>query len=65
LLVVNKYGFKRSRKMGNHSVQEVMANERAKIRVDTRIKIDTKIQHNRPELLILDKKNNEIIIVEV
>jgi hypothetical protein len=53
LLMANKHGFKRSRKMRNHSVQEVMANERAEIRVDTRIKTDIKVQNNRPDLLRL------------
>jgi hypothetical protein len=65
LLMANKYGFKRSRKMRNHSVQEVMANERAEIRVDTRIKTDIKVQNSRPNLLVLDKRNNEITIIEV
>jgi hypothetical protein len=51
--------------MWTHSVQEVMTNERAEIRVDTRIKIDIKVQNNRPDLLVLDKRNNEITIIEV
>jgi hypothetical protein len=65
LLMVNKYGFKRSRKMRNHSVREVMANERAEIRADTRIETDIKVQNNGPDLFVLDKRNNEIAIIEV
>jgi hypothetical protein len=42
-----------------------MANERAEIRVDTRIKADIKIQNNRPGLFILGKKSNEMTIIEV
>jgi hypothetical protein len=65
LLMANKYGSKRSRKVRIHSVQEVMANERAEIRVDTRVKTDIKVQNNRPGLFVLDKRNNEITIIEV
>ncbi|KAF7677251.1 hypothetical protein TCON_2662 [Astathelohania contejeani] len=38
LLLANKYGFKKLKKLRFYSVQEVMENERAEIRVDTRIK---------------------------
>ncbi|KAF7684402.1 hypothetical protein TCON_0401 [Astathelohania contejeani] len=65
LLLANKYGFKKSKKLQTHSVQEVMENERAKIRVDTRIRTDILIKNNRPDIFIYDKKENEIILVEV
>ncbi|KAF7684128.1 hypothetical protein TCON_0688 [Astathelohania contejeani] len=65
LLLANKYGFKKSKKLRTHSVQEVMENERAEIRVDTRIKTDILIKNNRPKIFIYDKKENEIILVEV
>ncbi|KAF7684287.1 hypothetical protein TCON_0519, partial [Astathelohania contejeani] len=45
--------------------QEVMENERAEIRVDTRIRNDILIKNNRPDIFIYDKKENEIILVEV
>jgi hypothetical protein len=48
----NKYGLRKSRKLRSHTVQEVVANENVEIRVDTRIKTDIKIQHNRPDLLV-------------
>jgi len=51
--------------MRNHSVQEVIANENAEIRVDTRVKTDIKIGPNRPDIMIRDKKRNEIILIEV
>ncbi|KAF7683522.1 hypothetical protein TCON_1272 [Astathelohania contejeani] len=40
-------------------------NERAEIRVDTRIKTDILVKNNRPNIFIYDKKENEIILVEV
>jgi hypothetical protein len=37
----------------------------AEIRVDTRIRTDIKIQNNRPDLFVLDKRRNEIMLIEV
>ena len=65
LTLCNKYGLKSSRKLRSHSVQEVVANENVEIRVDTRIKTDIKIQHNRPDLFVYDKKRKEITLIEV
>ena len=56
LSLCNKYGLKSSKKLRSHSVQEVVANENVEIRVDTRIKTDIKIQHNRPDLFAYDKR---------
>ena len=65
LTLCNKYGIKKSKKLRSHSVQEVVANENVEIRVDTRIKTDIKIQHNRPDLFVYDKKRKEITLIEV
>ncbi|KAF7683356.1 hypothetical protein TCON_1432 [Astathelohania contejeani] len=65
LLIANKYGFKKSKKLRSYSVQKVMENERAEIRVDTKIKTNILIKNNRPDIFIYDKKENEIILVEV
>ncbi len=43
----------------------MLANENVEIRVDTRIKTDVKIKHDRPDLFIHDKKTNEITLIEV
>ncbi|KAF7684360.1 hypothetical protein TCON_0467 [Astathelohania contejeani] len=40
-------------------------NERAEIWVDTRIRTDILIKNNRLDIFIYDKKENEIILVEV
>ncbi|KAF7682913.1 hypothetical protein TCON_1869 [Astathelohania contejeani] len=64
-LLANKYGLKKSKKLRTHSVQEVMENERVEIQVDTRIRTDILIKNNRPDIFIYDKKENQIIIVEV
>ena len=65
LSLCNKYCLKSSKKLRSHSVQEVVANENVEIRVDTRIKTDIKIQHNRPDLFVYDKKRKEIALIEV
>src|SRR5262245_55802984 len=61
LLLCNKYDIKTSKKVRTHSIQETVANKNAEIRVDTRIKI----QNNRTDLFVLDKRKNEILLVEV
>jgi hypothetical protein len=59
------YAIKSSKKLRSHSVQEVVANENIEIRVDTRIKTDIKIQHNRLDLFVYDKKSKKITLIEV
>ncbi|TBU02113.1 hypothetical protein CWI36_1185p0010, partial [Hamiltosporidium magnivora] len=46
-------------------IQEILDNEYAEIRVDTRIKTDVKIRCNRPDIFILDKRQNRITLIEV
>ncbi|TBU12792.1 reverse transcriptase, partial [Hamiltosporidium tvaerminnensis] len=65
LLLLNRYKFKSSKRIRSHSVQEILDNEYAEIRVDTRIKTAVKIRNNRPEIFILDKKKNKITLIEV
>ncbi|TBU19927.1 hypothetical protein CWI38_0170p0010, partial [Hamiltosporidium tvaerminnensis] len=65
LLHLNRYKFKYSKRIRSHSVQEILDNEYAEIRVDTRIKTDVKIRNNRPDIFILDKKKNKITLIEV
>ncbi|TBU13679.1 hypothetical protein CWI38_0364p0020 [Hamiltosporidium tvaerminnensis] len=65
LLLLNRYMFKSSKEIRSHSVQEILDNEYAEIRVDTRIKTDFKIRNNRPDIFILDKKKNKITLIEV
>ncbi|TBU15418.1 putative Dcp1-like decapping protein, partial [Hamiltosporidium tvaerminnensis] len=65
LLLINRYKFKSSKRIRSHSVQEILDNEYAEIRVDTRIKNDVKIRNNRPDIFILDKKKNKITLIKV
>ncbi|KAF9761960.1 hypothetical protein NGRA_2304 [Nosema granulosis] len=63
--MAKKYGFTRNTKVRTHTVQEIMTNYNAEIRVDTRVATDVKVTHNKPDILIVDKKRKEIIIIEV
>ncbi|TBU11109.1 hypothetical protein CWI38_1381p0030, partial [Hamiltosporidium tvaerminnensis] len=65
LLLLNRYKFKSLKRIRSHSVQKILDNEYAEIRVDTRIKTDFKIRNNRPDIFILDKKKNKITLIEV
>jgi hypothetical protein len=65
LLLCNKYGIKRSKRLRTHSVQEISANADVEIRVDTTVATSIKISANRPDLIIHDKKRREIIFIEV
>ncbi|TBU00226.1 hypothetical protein CWI37_1072p0010, partial [Hamiltosporidium tvaerminnensis] len=65
LLLLNRYKFKSKKRIRSHSVQEILNNEYAEIRVDTRIKTDVKIRNNRPDIFILDKRKNKITLIEV
>ncbi|TBU07250.1 hypothetical protein CWI39_0345p0010 [Hamiltosporidium magnivora] len=65
LLLLNKYKFKSSKRIRSHSVQEILYNEYAEIRVDTRIKTDVNIRCNRPDIFVSDKRKNKIPLIEV
>ena len=65
LQICRKYGLTKNKKIGNHSVQECIANNKVEIRVDTRIATRIHVKYNKPDIFIHDKVKNEIIIVEV
>nr|XP_013180905.1 unnamed protein product [Papilio xuthus] len=65
LLLCNKYGVRSTKKLKNHSVQEIVSNKFVEIRVDTFVKTDIKIKHNRPDIVVIDKRTKEILVVEV
>ncbi|TBU13732.1 hypothetical protein CWI38_0349p0020 [Hamiltosporidium tvaerminnensis] len=54
-----------SKRIRSHSVQEIIDNECAEIRVDHRVKTDVKIRNNRPDIFILDKKKNMNTLIEL
>ena len=66
MLLCKKYKIEDSgKKLRSHSVQQIVANKYVEIRVDTTIKTDVKIKYNKPDIVVIDKKSKEIIIVEI
>ncbi|KAI5173343.1 hypothetical protein PAEPH01_1904 [Pancytospora epiphaga] len=51
--------------MRSHSIQEIVTNKNCKIRVGMQVPTGIKIQANRPDIFMLDKKRREIILIEV
>ena len=41
-----------------------MENYKAKLRVDTPISTNIKVNHNKPSILVFDNKKKEILMVE-
>ena len=65
LLLCNRYGMKNSKKLRNHKVAKYLENVSVIIKVDIPIATDIKVKANKPDIIVFDKINNEIIIVEI
>ncbi|XP_029655289.1 uncharacterized protein LOC115228998 [Octopus sinensis] len=65
LMLCNKYGIRRSRKLRTHKVQSVVENARVCIKVNTSIHTSILVQHNKPDIVVQDKVSGEIPIIEV
>jgi hypothetical protein len=65
LEICRRYGLTNNKKIGSHSVQQCIANNRVEIRVDTRISTRIQVKYNKPDIFIFDKVKREIVIVEV
>ena len=65
LFLCNKYSIVRRKRLRSHSVQETVSNQDVTINVDCRAHTDIKIQANKPDIVVFDKKRMEITIVEV
>jgi hypothetical protein len=56
--------FRSSKKLKNHSTQEIISNKHVTFRIDTFVKTDIKIKHNRPDIIVINRRAKEILIVE-
>ena len=59
------FGFSRNKKLKTHRVSSFLDNERAHITVDSQILTDTRVRYNKPDMVIFDKIQKLITIVEV
>jgi hypothetical protein len=59
------YGLNKNKKLKNYKVQNVISNERVKIKSDVPILTELRVDHNKPDLMIHDLRTKEITLVEV
>ena len=60
-----KYSVESAKKLRSHSVQQIVSNKHVEIRVDTTIKTDVKIKYNKPDIVVINKREKEILIIEI
>lgn len=65
LMMCRRYRFKNAKRLRTHKVSGVMENEFAKIIIDTSIKTDINTAQNRPDMVVLDKKRNEMKFIGI
>ncbi|KAG0435685.1 hypothetical protein DMUE_4596 [Dictyocoela muelleri] len=65
LYLCNKYGISKINKISMHKMHKVMKNENVEIRCDLPIQTKNKVKINKPDILVIDKINRKITIVEV
>ena len=59
------YDLSRSEKWYDHQLDGVVGNERCKILWDMNIQCDHVIEARRPDIVVVDKENNKVIIVDI
>ena len=64
-MLCNRFGLKSLRRIRLHSVQEVLSSRDIEIRVDTRVKTDVRVAHDRPDIVVIDKRLKQILLTEV
>nr|XP_027204724.1 uncharacterized protein LOC113798392 [Dermatophagoides pteronyssinus] len=65
MMFAKKYGITNQKRLKNYRVENVVSNERVRIKSDTPILTDNRIDHNKPDLLVHDLKTNDIWLIEV
>ena len=60
-----KYDLSKSEKWYNHQPDGVVENERCKILWDMNIQCDHVIKARRPDIVVVDRESNKVIIVDI
>ena len=60
-----KYGLNNSKKMKYYEAQQVLSNERVKIKSDIPILTELRLEHNKPDLMVHDLRSKQITLIEV
>ena len=58
LMVARKYGFTKTRKLKNYKAQNVVSNERIRIKSDATLLTENRIENTKPNLLIHDLRTH-------
>lgn len=64
-MYVKKYGLHPGKRIKNYKVENTIYNDRVRIKSDTTIITENRIENNKPDLMIHDLKTNKITLVEV
>ena len=64
-MFTKRYGLSGRNKLKNYKVENVLSNERVLIKSDLSIQTQLRIENNKPDLMVFDKKKKEIILVEI
>ncbi|XP_029657501.1 uncharacterized protein LOC115231669 [Octopus sinensis] len=62
---MQKIWIQKIKRLKTHSIQSVITNDLAELRVDTTISTESKIQYNKPDIFLYDKKLNHIWLIEI
>lgn len=65
LMFAKRYGITKKRKMKNYKIQSVLSNEHVKIKFDTPIITELRLDHNKPDIMVHDKRARKIWLIEV
>ena len=60
-----KLGYDREEKFYNHEPQPVYESTNNKLLWDFKIQTDNKIEHNKPDIVVLDKMERKCLIIDV
>ena len=63
--VCGQYEFEWSDKWYEHSSENVVNNEKCKLLWDFSIQTDKKLDHNRPDIVLVDKQSKCCLIIDV
>ena len=59
-----KWGFKKAEKRYIHNPEKVLESEDCKILWDFSIQTDKTLEHNRPDITVIDKKSKKCVLID-
>ena len=65
LNIAKRYGLTKAKRMINFRLNMALENEKALMFLDKKISTDVQVKHNKPDLVIIDKKKRAAVIVDV